>query len=283
MGEGLHHYKYIGDYLSPPQTEILSSLPHHPSIQNTSVMHTYFVESLFSLVTDPTSNKQPGPRLQSVLDPKRNKVKTTPLLSYFSLPSHAPTPNKTQHPTTATAAPLHIMMPRRVDPASLPGAPDVAPALVGLGVAAATAAGCDRVDGEPEVADDSGGDDAVASALVIIGVEEEEGVVLLLPAAVALMLRLTPALSQICCAKAMTSAETRIDLGQYSSLERASMPVLFFSGGDFGACTFLKKREGGPKKKYTLVKSSGGHCFSAPASALSMKVLSLHRHLKSLD
>ena len=65
------------------------------------------------------------------------------------------------------------------------------------------------MDGEPEVADDSGGDDAVAGVLVI-GVEEEEGAVLLGPAAVALMLRLTPTPPQICCAKAMTSAEKEL-------------------------------------------------------------------------
>ena len=48
----------------------------------------------------------------------------------------------------------------------------------------------------------------------------------------------------------------------------------------------LRKKKGkveGWGRKYTLVKSSGGHCCSAPASALLMKVLSLHRHLKSLD
>ena len=58
---------------------------------------------------------------------------------------------------------------------------------------------------------------------------------------------------------------------------------------DFGDVALQKmvlheeKRGNGAKKEYTLVKSSGGHCFSAPASALLMKVLSLHRHLKSLD
>ena len=33
---------------------------------------------------------------------------------------------------------------------------------------------------------------------------------------------------------------------------------------------------------YTLCKSACEHCFSAPARAASMKVLSLHRHAKSL-
>lgn len=34
--------------------------------------------------------------------------------------------------------------------------------------------------------------------------------------------------------------------------------------------------------KYTLCKSACEHCFSAPARAASMKVLSLQRHAKSL-
>ena len=105
------------------------------------------------------------------------------------------------------------MMPLRPDPASLPRAPDVAPALVGLGVAAARAADCDGVVVEPEVTDDSGRDDAVAGVLEI-GVEEVEGeeTALLLPAAVALMLRLTPTPPQSCFAKAMTPGERRVDL-----------------------------------------------------------------------
>lgn len=87
-------------------------------------------------------------------------------------------------------------MPLRLDPTSPPRAPDVAPALVGLGVAAATAVDCDG-DVEFVVADDNGRADAVACVLAFGG-EEGEGVALLLPAAVALMLRLTPTVPQSC-------------------------------------------------------------------------------------
>ena len=190
-------------------------------------------------------------------------------------------------------------MPLRADPVSLPRAPDVAPALVGLVVAAATVADRDAGDVEPEVADDSSGDDAAVRVLVV-GVEEEEGTILLLAAGVALMLRLTPTPTQICCAKAMTSAKRGFSWS-VRSLEGA-----FHAGFSFGAmsapctnffppwtseiggcwrrkCYAKKGKTKGGGRKYTLVKSSGGHCCSAPASALLMKVLSLHRHLKSLD
>lgn len=100
------------------------------------------------------------------------------------------------------------MMPNRPDPASLPRAPDVAPALVGLAVAVATEADGDGVVFEPEVADESGDDNAVARVLVMsVGEEESEGALILLASAVALMLRVMPTGLQICCAKAMTSTK----------------------------------------------------------------------------
>ena len=111
------------------------------------------------------------------------------------------------------------MMPLRPDPTSLSGAPDVDPALVGLGVAAATAVDCDG-DVEFVVADDNGRDEALACVLAV-GVEEGEGVALLLPVAVALMLRLTPTPPQICCAKDMTSVEKGI--GSVSTFVRKSL------------------------------------------------------------
>ena len=47
-----------------------------------------------------------------------------------------------------------------------------------------------------------------------------------------------------------------------------------------------KKKKGKERRrsgrKYALCKSACAHCFSAPARAASMKVLSLQRHLKSL-
>ena len=104
------------------------------------------------------------------------------------------------------------MSPRRPDPASLPRAPDVAPALVGLVdgvvVAAVTVADCDRDGdkGEPEVADNGDGD--VAAGVLVVEVEDEGA--LLVPCAVALKLRLTPTGLQICCAKASTSEKRKL-------------------------------------------------------------------------
>lgn len=149
----------------------------------------------------------------------------------------------------------------------------------------------------------------------------EGAVVLLLEAAVALMLRVTPTGLQIVWAKAMTSVEREgvlvsmivfLVMGRGFMLafvlERVLAPVwfcvfwfVFFSFSLFlskrlwisrcwrrtkKCCT--EKREGrreekGSENRYTFVKSPCGHCFSAPASALLMNDLSLHRHLKSLD
>ena len=107
-------------------------------------------------------------------------------------------------------------MPNRPAPASLPRAPDVAPALVGLGVAAAKAVDCDGVVFEPEIADDSRGDDNAVAGVLAMRVEEEEegeGALVLVASAVALMLRVTPTGLQIDCAKAMTSVEREGYLG----------------------------------------------------------------------
>ena len=136
------------------------------------------------------------------------------------------------------------MMPLKADPASLPRAPDVAPVLVGLVVAAATVADCDGGGVEPEVAEDSGGDDAAARVLMV-GVEEEERTALLLAAGVALMLRLTPTPTQICCAKAMTSAKRGFPWS-VRSLEKA-----FHGGFSFRAmgarCTIFFPPHGHPR------------------------------------
>ena len=135
------------------------------------------------------------------------------------------------------------MIPLRPDPKSLPCAPDVDPALVGLGVAAAIAVECDG-DVEFVVADDNGRDEAVACALAV-GVEEGEGVALLLPAAVALMLRLTPTPPQICCAKAMTSTERELTL--IGPIAYFSLSFLFLDFGHRGIGEikrFIKKGKG---------------------------------------
>ena len=58
--------------------------------------------------------------------------------------------------------------------------------------------------------------------------EGEEGT--LLPAAVALMLRLRPTLPQICCAKAMTSAEKGSRVSQIVTFRKIFRASLLFGG-----------------------------------------------------
>ena len=105
-----------------------------------------------------------------------------------------------------------------------------------------------------------------------------------LPSAVALTLRLTPTLPQICCAKAMTSAGGResFTVSRSLLLEELHTASLALRSSRM----YLKKK--GCKGKWglggcTLCKSACEHCFSDSARAALIKELSLQRHAKSLD